>query len=267
MLPVLFCIAPALLLPFILPQLHLSLSELSPYCSVQFLGDWFLSLSPLLCLQLVSWNCLPLSDLSLSHSQLQSLAALGLLPTLLWCCGLSRKKPLLSVAAQADRCFDFCFCPAWPSWRHKSHTGTSTDGRDACWDLPKVTQKLWKEDISACLFHPYLPLQLGMLQGGAIPAMSDVHDVIQLSSVLALPSVEGCVSTRSPCLHLNRSPGVSGLASSSEELGLFMTVHMAAPGLELQCLVGASSLSYKDCFPGSFSWRKNPNSKHQLKEL
>lgn len=94
-----------------------------------------------------------------------------------------------------------------------------------------------------CLFCPYLPLQLEMLQGGAIPGVSNFHDLIHLSSVLALPSVEGCVSPWSPCLHLNRNLGVSELASSSEELGLFMTVHMAAPELELHCLVRASGLS------------------------
>lgn len=93
-----------------------------------------------------------------------------------------------------------------------------------------------------CLFCPFLPLQLEMLQGGAIPGVSSRHDIMQCSSVLSLPSVEGCVSTCSPCLHLNRNPGVSGLASSSEEMGLFMTVHMAVPELEFHCLVRASSL-------------------------
>lgn len=47
-----------------------------------------------------------------------------------------------------------------------------------------------------CLFRPYLPLQLEMLQRGAILGVSHLHNVSQLSPVLALPSVEGCVRTR-----------------------------------------------------------------------
>lgn len=97
--------------------------------------------------------------------------------------------------------------------------------------------------LMPCLFCPYLPLQLEMLQGGAIPGVSNLHDIIQFSSVLSLPSVEGCVSRCLLYLHLNRNPGVSELASSSEDLGLFMTVHMAAPELELHYLVRASGLS------------------------
>lgn len=83
------------------------------------------------------------------------------------------------------------------------------------------------EILVPCLFYPCLLLQLKMLQGAAIPGVPDLHNTIQLPSVLALPSVEGCV----------RKPGVSGLASSFEDLGLFMTVHMAAPELELHCFV------------------------------
>lgn len=229
MLPVLFCIAPALLLPFILPQLHLPLSELSPYCNSWATG--FLSLSLLVCLQLMSWNGLPLSDLSLSHSQLQSLAALGLLPMLLWCCGLVQKATL------SDRCFDSALVlPGCPG---------DTQGTLELAQMGEMSAEIYQRShtdcgrkiLVPCLFHPTLSLQFEMLQGAAIPGVSDLHNIIQLSSVLALPSVEGCV----------RKPGVSGLASSSEELGLH--VHMAAPELELLCLVRVS---------GNFSWRKKP---------
>lgn len=71
-----------------------------PRCSVQFLGGWGLSLSPSVCLQLVSWKCLPLSHPSLSASQPQSLADVGLLPRLSRCSGLSSRKPLSAVGSR-----------------------------------------------------------------------------------------------------------------------------------------------------------------------
>lgn len=71
-----------------------------PRCSVQFLGGWGLSLSPSVCLQLVSWKCLPLSHPSLSVSQPQSLADVGLLPRLSRCSGLSSRKPLSAVGSR-----------------------------------------------------------------------------------------------------------------------------------------------------------------------
>lgn len=175
---VLCCIAPATLLPFVLPQLHLCLSELSPYCSVQFLGNWFLSTSPFVCLQLECWECLPLSDLSLSFSQLQSLADLGFLPMLLWCCGLSSKKPLFSVGSTGWQMFWLLLLSLPGCLGDRKGTLNLAQMGEMSAGTYQRSHKNWKEDISAIFIPSLPPSPAWHAQGGATVGMSDLHNII-----------------------------------------------------------------------------------------